>query len=154
MTTSPTQDRRRLLTRFAIKVAAAKSHVEARAIISELVHEIESGYRETIIEILANSDRNAVMPVGGPRDALMNVSNRCRAAIEELDATRLMGSALHPVELPPHILPYPAPPEEPLALRVSIPSTPNMHTTFWLNTITPEDLDAMALWLRTRKAHA
>lgn len=149
---TPAQARRRLLTRCAVKMTdgAPSSAMRTRALLSEIAAEIDAGHRETLIEILANSDRNASLPPGGPREALQAVATRCRAELENLDAMRLMGNAIEHVDLPPHIVPDPA--DDPVRFDVTVPHMPGMPYHLWLDCLNPDDLEAMAAWLRHRKA--
>lgn len=153
---TPAQARRRLLTRYAVKATepliggSTAVAMRMRALLSEVAAEIDAGHREAVIEILANSDRNASMPPGGPREALQSIATRCRVELENLDAMKLMGNAVDVPPLPPHITPDPA--DDPVRFHVDVLHMPGMKYQLWLDCLNPDDLDMMALWIRNRKA--
>ncbi len=138
-----------MLTRYALRVAE-RSATDARPVLAELAQEIDRDHHAFALDVLATSDRNVPPLPGGMAEMLNKIATACRHQLERLQACRVIGGALEPPTLPEHITTYPT--KDPLAVRIGGRGAPGVYSTIWFDAIRPEDLEAVAAWLRHRKA--
>ena len=152
---TPTQIRRRLLTRYALRASTSGATVtRVRDHLAAMAAEIDAAERECLVALLSYVHVDPALLPGGATTALEAIARTIRDRISVLGELAKSGGAIEAPELPPHIRPYPDPPEEPLALKVGMRQAAEMHTTIWLDALAPEDLEAMAAWLRKRRTGA
>lgn len=141
---TPAQQRRRLLTRYAIRAAAAGADsLKVRAELARMAAEFDAAERSFLVSVLAHIHNTPGIGV--------QIGMLCRERLRIISELQLSGPAIEQPELPKHIRPYPELPEEPVALKVGLPQAPEMQTTVWLDAVSPDDLEAIAAWLRKRR---